>query len=175
MGELVEPCEVGETLSQSYFVENFDFSFSTKEEFFGLAVVVTPICDFAQKKADYVTFCAVLPINPWLDEQKSNARESKLDTMMKGNMYRYHWIGKLPGQSDFFFIDYQLSVSLRKSVADAIIPFAKATRPLSESIVVGFGRSFTRVGLPFDDQAFGAMKKAVMDQYNPPVNGPVTQ
>ncbi len=99
----------------------------------GLGLVVTPTCDFAQEKADFVQVCTLIPAEdflrdllkghrrkaaafdendqflPWSEWNPSKQGEfgATVKNLARQSLPRYHWLPPVPGQALPLVADFQ--------------------------------------------------------------------
>ncbi len=134
--EFIMPNNGEDILDQSNLFDEIYFEAINKEL---KAVLITPACDIDRK--GFLHFCSVLPFEPFVvfelrkksgltkeglneikrtikvkgvvDKHKKKIMDELYD-MIDNNVLRFHWIGKIPGYNDYWFIDYSLTSCISK-------------------------------------------------------------
>lgn len=154
-------------IDQSDIFRNIKFT-AINRNFF--AILITPVCDIINKKVEFFNFCAVLEFEQLffkylenkLDITEDNFKNPSLSNTNKGkikdflvkmvnNQYeQYHWLGKLPNQKSYWYIDFQLNQCISVENLDTIKSkkVIRLKSPLKESVFVRFSNYMGRVGLP---------------------------
>ena len=163
-----------------------DITFYSPEETSYNCILLTAECDIFQEKCDYYTIAAILPFDILFSKQlekmdiqisnfkndsltKGNKKEifQFLDYFLNNRFERYHWLGDLPSQIGWWYIDFSIIQTIDKSHKDKLLEnrFAKLDSPLKESVFVKFSNYLGRVGLPTEKTETEALAQQIFDQY----------
>ncbi len=166
---IVEPNNQEDALDQSNVFRDIEFTVVDKKL---NAVLITPACDLAYSKGSLL-FCAVLnyekllPIeaekslsidlkdcreNGCSNTKKNNLKEKLIEPFLNLNVDRYHWLGRLPGVSGYWYIDYNFSECLDPQKLDLENRIAIVKSPLRESIPTRYSNYLNRIGLPWENE-----------------------
>ena len=121
-------------------------------------IVLTPTCDFVQKKAHFVLLARCTPLVnapeyiEWLKNKKDASNIERLNSLIRDNRQksqqeRYKF---LPGTFfiDDAVIDFQETISVKLEVLAALKHIASLDSPFAEALIGKFARYFGRLGTP---------------------------
>jgi len=175
-------CEELEEIEQSQIFKNIPFS-AVGRDLYG--ILMTPICDIAQNKTNFCSFCPVLPFdqlfNKLIEDQlnitaeeylkdfsktKEKRIKDSLDPIIKGKVYQYHWIGVIPNLSGKWYIDYTLTECLNLSQIESLKQnrVGKLISPYKESVITKYSAYLGRIGLPGGKTEQNAYIDALMEE-----------
>ncbi|MCX6733276.1 MAG: hypothetical protein NTX63_00505 [Candidatus Peregrinibacteria bacterium] len=154
LSELIRAPKKGEDIEQSNIFSEVHFSAIDKKL---EAILVTPACDLAQKKADYAHLCAIMPFEVVLRSKYPEATEASkqingfIKEQVTNRSPRYHWVGTIPGMKGYFVADFQLLQTIRIDKLNTLKRVGIVKSPLRESIPSKFASYAGRVGLPWGE------------------------
>ena len=137
-------------------------------------LILTPRCDFAQRKADSVHIAGVLDAhevirefithewkdigladadgNPMSSSPLSNTKRTaltkKLFELMKQKYPRYHWLAPLPDSATPLVVDFQLITSCPMVELETYQIAAELVSPFRETISARYAAYMGRIGTP---------------------------
>lgn len=153
-------------LDQSEILENIIFPGPEKA---CLGIIVTPVCEIAQGKVDYITLCLVVPAFDALDvfleenwEQKLGIKKGtnlsagkradllrgRLSPIFRNQMVRYQWLDPFPGEKEPHIVDFQILANIPFSTAKLAKRKCALRSPWREAIPTRYAAYAGRVGLP---------------------------
>jgi len=166
ISNLIEESDDTIPIDQSNIFDNIRFEALDSNQ---KGVLVTPSCDIAQEKTSYFHFCPLrnfeLLFPKILEKELSyDIKELKkeLSTTKKGkiikklidyignNVVRYHWLGELPKDNNYWYIDYQITSCLKIENVTIDDRIAILKSPLKESVINQYSTYMGRVGLPWE-------------------------
>ena len=115
------------------------------------AIVLTPRCDIAQEKAEFVTLAAVVPPLVILENWGTTGeRRNQLAGIMDGRPARWHWLAPHP---PFPFpqgaiIDFQLVASVDMDLLADVTVLCVLESPWCEHMASRYAAYASRVGIP---------------------------
>jgi hypothetical protein len=167
---LVYSAAVPTQIGQSVILDGVSF-YSTDEVTLG--IVLTPACDFEQKKVDLVQICQLRdaietigllirddwnksglvdsngnPIPGPLSNTKRNDFSEKLRALIGQRFPRYHWLPPLPGSKRPLIADFQNVASLLPEDLESAPIIAGLESPYRESVPTRYAAYMGRVGTP---------------------------
>jgi hypothetical protein len=167
---LVYSAVVPTQIDQSVILEGVYF-FGTDETTLG--IVLTPACDFEQKKAELVQLCqlrdafdfiAVLIQHEWkklglvdangnriaepLSSGKKKDLSEKLRSIIRQRFPRYHWLPPFVGSKRPLIADFQSVTSLNPEDLEGAHIVAALESPYRESLPTRYAAYMGRVGTP---------------------------
>ena len=140
-------------IDQAFVVEGVYF-YSVDEH--RLGIVLTPTCDFANEKAQFVQICSVVTAKSFVDSIRradwKNLNESNLRGQIKvlarQKLPRYHWLAPFPGTSEPLVADFQNLATLAFEEASDLRIVACLASPFREQLPARYGAYISRVGTP---------------------------
>jgi len=167
---LVYSAVVPTQLDQSVILEGVYF-IGTDET--SLGIVLTPTCDFEQKKAELIQLCqlrdafdwiAILIQHDWkklglvdangnriagpLSVNKTNELSDKLKNVIGQRFPRYHWLPPFVGSKRPWVADFQNVTSLTQEALEGAQIVAALESPYRESLPTRYAAYMGRVGTP---------------------------
>ncbi len=134
------------------------YFYGIDESCFGL--VLTPTCDFAQNKAEFIQLCALFPAwefvtsllhNEWskfnVPSKKAEVK-SKIKDIIKQKLPRYHWFSPLQSLLPPFIGDFQITTSLTLKDLESQEMIAELESPYREQVPSRYSAYMGRVGTP---------------------------
>jgi hypothetical protein len=155
-------------IDQAVIVEPFYF-YALDEDL--PALILTPTCDFAQQKCEYVQACAI--VDAWevvkgllgtswsksglvadgkllagpLPKNKRGDLTDKLTKLAAQQFPRYHWLAPLPGTQSPRIADFQLVQSVSLAEVESICAVVAELRsPFREEATARYSTYMARVG-----------------------------
>jgi len=138
-----------------------------------LGIVLTPACDFEQKKAELIQLCqlrdaldwiAILIQHDWrklgllnangsriagpLSVNKTNDLSDKLRSIIGQRFPRYHWLPPLVGSKRPLIADFQSVTSLTQEDLEGAQIVAALESPYREALPTRYAAYMGRVGTP---------------------------
>lgn len=136
-------------------------------------VLVTPVCQIDQRKADYLTFCGIFSFaevvkglieNCWQDipqiigetdeyDKLHRKQKEKIFNKLKllrsnFNLPRYHWLNPFSKNQDVHIIDFQVVASLYLKEVKDVSRICSINSPYREEIPVRYSTYMARIGVP---------------------------
>lgn len=141
------------TVDQSVLVKNVYF-YSTDDK--RNRVVLTPTCDFAQGKVEYVQICALVEASVFIknlrktDWQRSNGKDlqNKIKDLAKQKYPRYHWLNPPPNLTEPFIVDFQNIATLPIAEVEQLEIIAYLASPFREQLPARYSAYMSRIGTP---------------------------
>lgn len=113
------------------------------------AIVLTPRCDIAQEKIDFLTVAAVVPALVILQRwEKPKDRGQHLYEIMTGRMVRWHWLARHDVFPDGAAIDFQLVASVEPAALNTANILTALASPWCEHMSARYAAYAGRVGIP---------------------------
>ena len=178
---LIEESDDTAPIDQSNIFDNIRF------EALGLnlkGVLVTPACDIAQDKTSFFHFCPLRnfellfptilekELNYDIEELKKDLSKTKKEKIIKkltdyigNNVVRYHWLGELPTDKNYWYIDYQITSCLKMENVTIDDRIAILKSPLKESVINQYSTYMGRVGLPWETKHKEEMAEEIIERY----------
>ncbi len=153
------------SIDQSVIVEGAFFEGEHRH----LGIALTPTCDVAQEKAEFVQFCGVFPAwdvlrgllsSDWArlsstDNYGRPAKRSdlkgKIKELARQRFPRWHWLAPIPGMSVPLLVDFQLVTSVALEDAEKLPIRAGLVSPFREQVAARYASYMGRVGTPDAD------------------------
>jgi hypothetical protein len=181
ISNLIEESDDTIPIDQSNIFDNIRFEALDSNQ---KGVLVTPSCDIAQEKTSYFHFCPLrnfeLLFPKILEKELSyDIKELKkeLSTTKKGkiikklidyignNVVRYHWLGELPKDNNYWYIDYQITSCLKIENVTIDDRIAILKSPLKESVINQYSTYMGRVGLPWETKHKEKIAEEIIERY----------
>ena len=181
---LIQPINVKDTLDQSQIFDNVKFS-AVKEDLFG--ILLTPVCDISQDRVSFYKFCPVLPfkviffqklkddinvsyedfINSTYGSKKKDRILQYIPRVLNNQFDRYHWLGKLPNEEDYWLVDYHLveTLSVEQFELIRVNRLYKLLSPIRESVLSRYSNYSGRVGLPSEEKERVELSAKIFEEY----------
>jgi hypothetical protein len=182
--KFIKSVATNDPLDQSQIFDEVKFNALNKEL---IGILMTPVCDIAQKRVEYYTLCAVLPFKPaffkklinkkinltpeqFINGTIGNDKKSKilqfLVTLLNNQFDRSHWLGKLPNKVGYWYVDYQLieTISIEQFSIVEKRRLYKLLSPLRESLLVRYSNYTGRVGLPGEKEERDALAQKIYSE-----------
>ncbi|MBI5699444.1 hypothetical protein HZC35_03930 [Candidatus Saganbacteria bacterium] len=180
-----------EKIDQSDIFKNIYFhSIDNTQE----AILITPICDMYQGKADYLIFCGVFLFNEiimkfiekcWKEEippiftskkryeelsgsQKKNVSKRIAELRSNFHFPRYHWLDPFPGEEESHIIDFQCLASINIdefAESDHYERLFSINSPYREQIPARYSAYMSRVGTPDSKESEKIIDHASKDAF----------
>jgi hypothetical protein len=120
--------------------------------FYGLqtdcaALVLTPTCDFAQQKAEFIQLCAARTASEFFGAIAKRANEF-LEQLMTQRFPRYHWLVPLPGTTVPLILDFQSVQSVPWEFLEQARIVGQLVSPYREQVPARYAAYMGRVGTP---------------------------
>lgn len=113
------------------------------------AIVLTPRCDIAQDKAEFLTLAAVVPSLILLDQWETlKERENQLAGIMDGRPARWHWLAPHEAFPEGAIIDFQLIASVDPETLIGASILCALASPWCEHMASRYAAYASRVGVP---------------------------
>ena len=113
------------------------------------AVVLTPRCDIAQDKAEFLTVAAVVPALVLLRNWKTTRdRRNQLSGIMDGRPARWHWLAPHEAFPEGAIIDFQLIASIDPETLIGASILCALASPWCEHMTARYAAYASRVGVP---------------------------
>lgn len=137
------------------------YFYSSDAKHYGL--VLTPTCDFAHDKVEAVQLCALRPawdvirdllsdewasLNPPSSSGKIKDLRSRIESIVKNKLPRYHWFAPLPNTEVPLIGDFQYITSLQFEEAKNLGIVAELVSPYREQVPARYAAYMGRVGTP---------------------------
>lgn len=153
------------SLQQGCIVQGVYF-FATDED--RDAVALTPACDFAQDKADYITFVALIPYLEMADglaktswkkdmaaeghaipgkDKRGNLRRH-VDELVRNVYPRFQWFEKVDEEHGPWVADFQIVATLPKEDASQLPLLARLAPQHLEQLPARYASYMGRIGVP---------------------------
>lgn len=148
------------------------------------AILITPICDLPE--ANFVHFISILDFNTYFEDlikrkktklediiaeyedkpnqNKFSSLNNYLNDFLGNNVNQYHWLGIIPNNEKYHFINYELVVCKPKSYLDQISKIAEIRSPIKESIFVKYAYYMARIGLPFEKKDVVSLRDKIVPE-----------
>ena len=116
-------------------------------------VVVTPSCDVAQNKADFIHLAKCIPLKnfdefkEYIANRSSKTKLDELKLILKSNKKDRYFFLPQTHFIDNLVIDFQQMISIKINEAKKYKRVAKLDSPFSESMTAYFLRHYNRVGI----------------------------
>jgi len=168
----------GVVLANAYF-------YATDEEL--PALILTPTCDFENKKVDLVHLCPLwdawevvreLLVSDWersaptareWSENKKSNFTGLLRQLITQRFPRYHWLTPLPGHSDPRVIDFQNIASLPTKDLERSTIVTRLRSPFREQVSARYSSYMGRVGTPdFETPEIDSWLRDAVGRFSPP-------
>ena len=115
------------------------------------ALVLTPRCDIAQEKAEFLTLCAVVgpeQVAAGAGWRTLGRLRDELGKIMGGQIYRWHWLDPFGPFQNGAVVDFELVVSVALSTLNDATGIAELASTWREQIATRYAAYAGRIGVP---------------------------
>lgn len=115
------------------------------------ALILTPRCDIAQDKADFLTLCAVADPGVVLDRDEwkdIGQKRNQLSLMIQQRHARWHWLEPFDGYPQGAIADFQLLASVAPDAMKDVHILTGLASPWREHVNSRYAGYAGRVGVP---------------------------